>query len=229
MLTLLRNRVLDRLTLFNDRVILESDPRILFPFIFAYGKVVTMTAHNETFNSPNSSAGPKMAQDMIRWYDQARLFSIEALEALQFLLEQGVAKSWQRAKEEFRFLSQKFSTVDFIFGNLSLALMGFAGLLVVAGFGIFGYQGFLWLQNGVWDPMPMMLVFNFLFEGTALHGWMVAPESWLGLHQLAKWILTYSPISLVLVANGILLGMVTAGVSVLALMIRRFQLKWTEK
>lgn len=188
-----------------------------------------MTAHNETLNSPNPSAGPKMAQDMIHWYDRIRLFGIEALEALQFLLEQGVRKSWDRAKEEFRFLYKKFSTLDYIFGNLSLAAMGFSSLLVLAGFGLFGYQGILWLQHGVWDAMPMMLVFNFLFEGTALHGWMLSPESWLGLHQLVEWGLANTPISLVLVLTGFALSLATAGFFATALLFRRIQLQWTDK
>jgi len=217
------------LTRFCERVILKTDlPHPLF-LILPSGKVAYMTAHNETLNSPNPPAGPKMVQDLGRWYDRARLFGIEALEALQFLLEKGVKKSWERVKEEFQFLYKKLTTVDYILGNLSLAAMAFAGLLMLFGFGILGYQSVLWLQNGVWDPMPMMLVFNFLFEGTALHGWMLAPGSWLGLHQLTEWVLANTPISLVLVLSGLLLGVATAGVSAFALLVRRFQLKLTEK
>ncbi len=217
------------LTRFCERVILKIDhPHPLF-LILPPGKVAFMTAHNETLNSPNPPAGPKMAQDLIHWYDRVRLFGIDALEALQFLLEQGVRKSWVRAKEEFRFLYKKFSTMDYIFGNLSLAAMGFAGLLMMVGFSILGYQGVLWLQGGVWDAMPMMLVFNFLFEGTALQGWILSPESWLGLQQLVEWGLANIPISLVLVLSGVALSLATAGFFAAALMFRRIQLQLTDQ
>jgi hypothetical protein len=73
-----------------------------------------------------------------------------------------------------------------------------------------------------------MMVFNFLFEGTALGVWMQNPDSWVGLHQVMEWALLNTPIALVLIVDGLILSAGMFASIVFAVMVRRFQFKHSE-
>jgi len=173
----------------------------------------------------NSSEPPKRVQELMEFSEQVRLFLLEFLEAGRYLLEKGVRKSLARVKEEVTFLWKRFTALDFVCGNLSLAAFSGGLLVSLAGFALIGYQAVLWLMDGVWTEMPLMVVFNFLFEDTALHQWLQTPESWFGLHQVVEWNLTHVPVSLVLIVDGAAIAAFMAMVIMAALLVRRFQFK----
>ncbi len=149
--------------------------------------------------------------------------------SLVYHLQRGLRKSLTRVKEEFRFLYQNFTVFDFVCCNLNLAGLLISSLVFFAGIGIVGYQSFVWLKDGVWNALPLMAVFDFLFENTALHEWIQNPASWLGLHQVIEWNLTHVPASLVLIVDGAVLSAGLLAMMVLAILIRRFQFKYQEQ
>ncbi|MDE1045380.1 MAG: hypothetical protein OSA05_08910, partial [Nitrospinaceae bacterium] len=107
-----------------------------------------------------------------------------------------------------------------------ISVMGMLGLMIfMAGLGLFSYQAMLWLQNGTWTEFPLFVVFNFLFENTALHQWMVHPESWLGLQKMFSWFLESIPLSMALMIPGISIALFMAGTLVIALTYRFYQLR----
>lgn len=170
----------------------------------------------------------KRVGEMLSYLEAARLFSRDLLDTLRVLLDKGLLSAWKASIEELRFMLKRFTVVDYVFGNLSLLGLLLCFGVFLSGVGLLGYQSVMWLQDGVWNPLAMMLVFEFLFEGTVLGTWMQSPESWLGLHQLVEWILINTPISLALMVNGLLMSAALAGGIVLALLIRRFQFKHPE-
>ena len=180
--------------------------------------------YQETMND-----GPKMARDMMHGAESTRLFVVDLLDALKFLLQKGIGKSWQRVKDEVKFLYDKFTAFDYICGGISFALLGLAALTVLIGAGLVAYQIVIWLMEGAWPFMPLMLIWNFLFEGTALGAWMANPESWIGLHTLLEWILANIPISVVLILGGGIVGAFMTAVIITALAVRRFQFVQREK
>ncbi len=149
--------------------------------------------------------------------------------SLVYHLQEGLRKSLTRVKEETRFLFQKFTAFDFICANLTLALLLVSGLVFVSGIGIVGYQSFMWLKDGLWTALPLMALFEFLFENTALYQWMSHPGSWLGLHELIEWNLMHVPLSLVLIVDGVVVFAGTLAVMFLAILVRRFQFKFREQ
>ncbi len=187
-----------------------------------------MATANHAGNPINDGATPKMADEILQFSEKLKRFFLEVLEAFRYLLEQGIRKSWNRVKEEVAFLWKRFTAFDFVCGNLSLAALGASILVFFSGFGVLGYQIFLWLKDGVWTEFPLMKAFNYFFENTALQEWVQNPSSWLGLHQLVEWNLINIPISLVLIVNGI--GGIGFMIFVIssALLIRRFQFKHRE-
>jgi hypothetical protein len=137
-----------------------------------------MVQAGKTYNEP------KRVGEMLGALEAARLFILDALQTCRFVFEKGLVSAYQTTKEELKYLFQRFTALDFVFGNLSLLGLLLSFLVVLSGFGIVGYQVVIWLQDGVWNALPLMLVFNFIFEGTALGAWMQNPESWLGLRSL---------------------------------------------
>jgi len=169
--------------------------------------------------------GPKRVGEILGYLEAAKLFAADILDALRFLTEKGLKTAWQTSRQELKFLFKRLTVLDYIFGNLSLLALLSCFAVFLSGFGLLGYQTVLWLQDGVWNGMPMMRVFEFLFEGTALAAWMLNPESWLGLHQLMEWLLLNTPISLALMVNGLMMSAAVAGGIALAVLVRRFQFK----
>ena len=172
---------------------------------------------------------PQRAQEMLDLSEKARLFCLDLLKAGQYFLQKGVRQSLVQVKEEIRYLFQKFTVFDFVCCNLNLAGLLLSSLVFFAGIGIVGYQSFVWIKDGVWNAMPLMAVFDFLFENTALQEWMQNPTSWTGLHQVVEWNLTNVPLSLVLIVEGGLLSAGLLAMMVLAILIRRFQFKHREE
>lgn len=160
-------------------------------------------------------------ENMAETQKKARVILFEIWETFRVLLDKGVT----RTIKEIKFFFSKITFVDYIGGGLS-ALIGFlATLTLVAGFCLIGYQVGLWLINGVWTEFPLFLVFNFLFENTALHSWITNPESMYGLQKVVSWILENTPLSAALIVPGLVLGAMMTGVMVLAVMIRYYQFK----
>ncbi len=159
------------------------------------------------------------------YWETAQAFFSEAWETVKILSKKG----FSRAIKEVKFFISKSTLMDYICGGLS-AFMGFLATLVfLSGFGLLGYQLFLWLKDGVWTEYPLFVVFNFLFENTVLHEWTQHPESWVGLQKLTTWILENTPLSLALIVPGFIGASMIAGVMVTAVMIRYYQFKKTEE
>jgi len=170
---------------------------------------------------------PPRAQEMLDFSEKVRLFCLELLAVGQYFLQKGALQSLARVKEELRYLFQKFTWFDFVCCNLNLAGLLASLTVFFSGIGIVGYQTFVWLKDGVWNAMPLMAVFDFLFENTALHEWVHNPASWQGLHQVIEWSLTNVPLSLVMIIEGGLLSAGLLAMMALAILIRRFQFKHT--
>ncbi len=130
--------------------------------------------------------------------------------------------------KELRFFISKLTPVDFFCGSITLGIISFASLFLVAGFGVVSYQVFLWIKNGVWSEFTIKLAFNFLFEGTSVAQWLSNPESWFGLQKITEWLLENIPLSVALIVPSIftLVGMMC--ITIAALAFRFYQFK-TEK
>ncbi len=153
--------------------------------------------------------------------ETARQFSIAFAEAFKTLFQKGLAEAWK----EIRATAKKLSLGDFIFAGTLTSVAVFGGMILLAGIGLLSYQSFLWLQSGVWTEYPMLTVFNFLFENTSLHQWMVTPESWIGMQKLLLWILESIPVSLALMVPGFSITIMAGSILIAALVFRFYQFK----
>ena len=171
----------------------------------------------------------KRVGEMLGAMEAARLFILDALQTCRFVFEKGLASAYEATRKELKFLFKRFTALDYVFGNLSMLGLLLCFMVFLSGFGLLGYQVVVWLQDGVWNAMPLMLVFNFLFDGTAFGAWMQNPDSWVGLHQVMEWLLVNTPISLVLIVDGLILSAGMAATIVFAVMVRRFQFKHREQ
>ena len=160
-------------------------------------------------------------KNMTDTQESALAFLSEVWETFRILLDMGVT----RAIREIKFLISKSTSLDYIGGGLS-ALIGFlGGLILFAGVCLTGYQIGLWLIDGVWTEFPLFIVFNFLFENTALHSWIANPESMYGLQVVVSWILENTPLSAALIVPGFILATAMTGVMGMAVAIRYYQFK----
>ena len=107
--------------------------------------------------------------------------------------------------------------------NITVGLLGL--IILLAGIGLLGYQSLLWLQTGVWTGYPLLTIFNFLFENTILHQWIINPESWIGMQKLFLWVLESVPASLALIIPGLSIAISASGIFFIALTFRFYQLK----
>ena len=157
--------------------------------------------------------------------DHAQAFFGEVWETCKILFKKG----WAQGIQEIKFFISKSTPMDFICGGLN-ALFGFLSTLILfSGFCLIGYQTLLWLIDGVWTEYPLAMVFNFLFENTALHSWVTHPESWYGLQKVVSWLLENTPLSAALIVPGFILATMLAGIMAGAIMIRYYQFKKIEK
>ena len=148
-------------------------------------------------------------------------FAIDLIQAFKNLLQKGLLQVWK----EIRSATSKLSPVDFFFASITLSIGILGGMILIAGMGLLSYQSFIWLQSGVWNEYPMLTVFNFIFENTAIHQWLMNPESWIGIEKLLLWLLETTPVSLALMVPGVSIVVTAAGTFTLALIFRFYQLK----
>ena len=170
----------------------------------------------------------KRVGEMLGAMEAARLFVLDALETCRFVFEKGLTSAYAATRKELKFLFKRFTMLDYVFGNLSMLGLLLSFTIFLSGFGLLGYQIVIWLQDGIWNAMPLMMVFTFLFEGTAFGAWMQNPEAWVGLHQVMEWLLVNTPISLVLIVDGLVLSAGMVATIFFAVMVRRFQFKHRE-
>ena len=158
---------------------------------------------------------------LYRYIETARQICNELFRGLKALSQKGLLEAWS----EIRSVVSKLTPLDFIVTGL-VALIGIiGGLFFLIGLGLFGYQAVLWLQDGIWTEFPLFVIFNFFFENTMLHQWMVHPESWLGLQKLFSWFLESVPLSLALMIPGLSIALFMAGTIVATMLFRFIQLR----
>ncbi|MFT4578767.1 MAG: hypothetical protein ACI9UO_001592 [Nitrospinales bacterium] len=158
---------------------------------------------------------------LFQFIETARQFSIAFTQAFKTLFQKGLAEAWK----EIRTATNKLSLADFIFAGTLTSVAVFGGMILLAGIGLLSYQSFLWLQSGVWTEYPMLTVFNFLFENTPLHQWIVTPESWIGMQKLLLWVLESIPVSLALMVPGFSITIMAGSILIAALVFRFYQFK----
>jgi hypothetical protein len=158
---------------------------------------------------------------LFQFIETARQFSNAFAQAFKTLFQKGLAEAWK----EIRAATKKLSLADFIFAGTLTSIAVFGGMILLAGIGLLSYQSLLWLQSGVWTEYPLLTVFNFLFENTALHQWIVNPESWIGMQKMLLWGLESIPVSLALMVPGFSITIMAGGVLIAALVFRFYQFK----
>ena len=179
------------------------------------------------------SPNPKTTNfDHNRWVDKIfyyleyfRLALLEGGRTINVLM----GLSLTRAFKELKFFSSRLTVTDFIFGGFILMFMISAGMIMLFGFGLLSYQVFFWLKDGIWTEIPIGIVFNFLFENSFLQEWLTSPGSWLGLQQMANWLLENIPLSLALILPGGIGVVMMGGIIVMGLIIRFYQFKVSER
>jgi hypothetical protein len=158
---------------------------------------------------------------LYRLVDTGRQFTSELLKGLKILSQKGLLEVWK----DIRTVVSRLTPKDFIVTAL-ISMMAMLGLMIfMTGLALFSYQAMLWLQNGTWTEFPLFVVFNFIFENTTLHQWMIHPESWLGLQKMFSWFLESIPLSIALIIPGISIALFMAGTLVIALTYRFYQLR----
>jgi hypothetical protein len=158
---------------------------------------------------------------LFQFIETTRQFSIAFAQAFKTLFQKGLAEAWK----DIRAATKKLSLADLIFAGTLTLFAVFGGVILLVGIGLLSYQSFLWLQSGVWTEYPMLTVFNFLFENTPLHHWMVTPESWIGMQKLLLWVLESIPVSLALMVPGFSITIMASGILIAAVVFRFYQFK----
>ena len=162
------------------------------------------------------------------WIDQLSQFWVtfkqfltEFLKVLKILFQKGKNEAWK----EIRYSGSKLQKKDFVCAGILLSIGLFGDLILLIGLGVLAYQCFLWLQNGVWTEYDLFSVFNYIFENTEFHQWMINPESWFGMQKLLIWFLETIPVSLALMVPGFSIAISAIGLFFAALVFRYYQLK----
>ncbi len=158
---------------------------------------------------------------LYRFIETARQFCNELFRGLRTLSQKGLLETWKG----IRAAVSRLTPQDFIVTSLITIIGVFGVIIFMSGLGLFGYQAILWLQNGIWTEFPLFVVFNFLFENTVLHQWMVHPESWLGLQQVFSWLLKSVPLSVALMIPGFSIALFMTGTLGVAIVYRFYQLR----
>ena len=143
-------------------------------------------------------------QDGLQFVESGYLFLLELKEALAPYWFRALSKS----KAHYKEMASKLTRWDFCFGLFCAGLILSSVLVFLSGICVLFYQIVGWLQNGIWEKLPLLRLFNYFFDGTALYLWFQDPGSWLGLHQLVSWTLENIPISLLLIMDGIVMSTV---------------------
>lgn len=165
--------------------------------------------------------GQDWAKKVLGFFDGFRRTLETTRQTLNILMEKFYLNSCDWFKNAN--LKYEFKLMDFVLGGLSFGLLVGAGAILLAGSGLLAYQTVLWLQDGVWTAYPIMMVFDFVFQGSIFQVWLDSPESWLGLHQLVLWCLENIPTSLVLIVQGVLGVLVMSAVIASGVSFRFYQ------
>ena len=162
------------------------------------------------------------------WTDQIshfwvtfKQFLTEFFKALKVLFQKGKNEAWK----EIRSSGSKLQKKDYVCAGILLSIGLFGDMILLIGLGVLAYQCFLWLQNGVWTEYDLFSVFNYVFENTEVHQWMINPESWFGMQKLLVWFLEAIPVSLALMVPGFSIAISAIGIFFTALVFRYYQLK----
>ena len=175
--------------------------------------------NTENFQEPQFNHEEWMNR-LFQFMKAVQYFTIELIQTFKALLQKGLLQVWK----EIRSATSKLSPVDFFFAGITVSIGVLGGIILVAGMGLLSYQSFIWLQSGVWNEYPMLTVFNFIFENTSIHQWLMNPESWVGVQKMLLWFLESIPVSLALMVPGFSIALTAAGIFTLALIIRFYQL-----
>ncbi|MFQ5671592.1 MAG: hypothetical protein ACE5G9_00725 [Nitrospinales bacterium] len=165
--------------------------------------------------------GSRWIAEITHWVEPAILVCVELKERLKIRAKQMALKGWAESKEIVR----KLTPLDFFLGFVGGIAVVSASLVFFSGFFLLGYQGFLWLQSGTWTEFPLIVAFNYLFQGTALQAWLSDPDSWYGLHQIVVWILENMPLSLTLIMEGALMVLALLIIIMMGAFFRYYQVK----
>ncbi len=172
-------------------------------------------------NHPTQFNHEDWLKQFYRFAETTRQFFNELVRGIRALSQKSLSETWK----DIRAVIPRLTVQDFIIAAL-ISITGMIGAMIfMTGLGLFGYQAFLWLQDGTWTEFPLFVVFNFLFENTALHQWMVQPESWFGLQKLFSWFLESIPLSMALMIPGFSIALLMAGLMVVSLAYRFYQLR----
>ena len=162
------------------------------------------------------------------WIDQISQFWVtfkqfltEFFKVLKVLFQKGKNETLKEVSSSGSKLQKK----DFVCAGILLSIGLFGDLILLIGLGVLVYQCFLWLQNGVWTEYDLLSVFNYVFENTEVHQWIINPESWIGMQKLLLWILEAMPVSLALMVPGFSIAILAIGIFFAALILRYYQLK----
>ena len=158
---------------------------------------------------------------LFRFIETAQQFSFAFAQTLKIMFQKGLSEGWK----EIKIATKKLSLADFVFTGTLAAIAVFGSVILLAGIGLLSYQSILWLQIGAWTEYPLLSVFTFLFENTALHQWIINPDSWVGLQKLFLWVLKSIPVSLALMVPGFSITIMACGVLIMALVFRYYQFK----
>jgi hypothetical protein len=151
-------------------------------------------------------------------------FTGELFQGLKFLF----IKFSKEAYHQTRFFFSRLTWWDYLCGGINTMVSFIASMIFFSGLGLLAYQGFLWVKNGAWSEYSIFILFNFLFENTALHQWINQPDSWIGLQKIMFWVLENTPLSLALIVPGLMVAFFSTGVMGTAILIRYYQFKKTE-
>ena len=151
----------------------------------------------------------------------AQNFLTGFIQAVKLLFKKGLIVVWK----EIRTTASKLSAADLFLASMNITVGLLGVIILLAGVGLLGYQSLLWLQTGVWTGYPLLVIFNFLFENTILHQWIINPESWIGMQKLFLWVLESVPASLALIIPGLSIAISASGIFFIALTFRFYQLK----
>ena len=162
------------------------------------------------------------------WVDQLshfwvtfKQFLTEFFKVLKVLFQKGKNEAWK----EIRSSGSKLHKKDYVCAGILLSIGLFGDMILLIGLGVLAYQCFLWLQNGVWTEYDLFSVFNYVFENTEVHQWMINPESWIGMQKLLIWFLEAIPVSLALMVPGFSIAISAIGIFFAALVFRYYQIK----
>jgi hypothetical protein len=158
---------------------------------------------------------------LFQFIETARQFSVAFARTFKVLFQKGLTEGWK----EIKTATKKLSLLDFIYTGTLASFALFGSMILLAGIGLLSYQSLLWLQSGIWTEYPLLSVFTFIFENTALHQWVIDPESWFGMQKLILWILESIPVSLALMVPGFSITIMAGGVLIMALVFRFYQFK----